>query len=245
MDRSVDDKPRLSHDFISKLVPANLSRGGCLLMFSGGRDSTLGAVRLHRAGWPLVLVTISSSHLVGMGSVRRRLSELVGVLPPGTPWMNLKQPDELLTDTSFYRRTCLPCHHAYVVASASVAMLSGIRNLAFGYAGYQSSWPEQTPLATERLAVVLARHGISLNLPVYGLKSREEAMHELDSIGLSPESLEQKCLQQINNVSLPIEQLTQQVGLWEAAIETSLVSLAGIEIEVLDYATLASLDSSS
>jgi PP-loop superfamily ATP-utilizing enzyme len=57
----------------------------CLLMFSGGRDSTLAAVRMTRRGSPLILVTVSSSHLVGIDRVRRRLGELARIIPIETP----------------------------------------------------------------------------------------------------------------------------------------------------------------
>src|SRR5438552_11850009 len=55
----------------------------CLLMFSGGRDSTLAALRLHHGRVPLRLVTVTSSHLTGINLVRRRLSEL-SKIPPAT-----------------------------------------------------------------------------------------------------------------------------------------------------------------
>ena len=37
-----------------------------LIMFSGGRDSTLAVVRLHLAGTPMTMVTVTSDHLVGI-----------------------------------------------------------------------------------------------------------------------------------------------------------------------------------
>ena len=64
-----------------------------------------------------MLVTVTSTHLVGMEQVRQRLKELARLLPKDTPWIHVRQPEELKTDTSFYDRTCLPCHHAYVVVS--------------------------------------------------------------------------------------------------------------------------------
>ena len=73
----------------------------CLLMFSGGRDSTLAALRLHHGRVPLRLVTVTSSHLTGINLVRRRLSELSKILPATTPWLNIRQPVDLKTDTSF------------------------------------------------------------------------------------------------------------------------------------------------
>jgi hypothetical protein len=70
-------------------------------------------------------VTITSSHLIGMNLVRRRLSELSKVLPETTPCLNVRQPVDLRTDTSFYEQTCLPCHHAYVVVSGAIATVTG------------------------------------------------------------------------------------------------------------------------
>jgi hypothetical protein len=138
----------------------------------------------------------------GISFVKRRLYELSTILPPDTPWIRVRQPVELRTDTSFYQQTCLPCHHAYVVVSGALTTMTQTRRIAFGYAGYQSHWPEQTPFAVQRLRAVLGRHGISLELPVYDLSSREAAIAELDANGICTESLEQKCVRQVTNVTL-------------------------------------------
>jgi len=174
----------------------------CILMFSGGRDSTIAAARLSKIGAKLCLVTISSGHLVGINRVRQRIQEMNSILPPSTRWLHIKQPTELRTDTSFYQKTCLPCHHSYVVASSVMAFRLSISNLAFGYAMYQSAWPEQSPMAISRLTNILARHQIGLLLPAYNIDSRARAEELLRQLGLSSESLEQKCLQQVSNVSL-------------------------------------------
>ena len=217
----------------------------CLLMFSGGRDFTLAALRLHQRGAPLSLVTVTSSHLFGIELVKRRLSELSKVLPEDTSWFQVRQPTELRTDTSFYEQTCLPCHHAYVVVSAALAAATRARRLSFGYAGYQANWPEQTPFAVERLRSVLNCHGIALELPVYDLLSREAAIAELRIGGLSTQSLEQKCLRQVTNVKLADDHLRQQVTLWEQAIDRSMNELDSINFEILDQATLGVIDGRS
>jgi len=210
-------------------------------MFSGGRDSTLAALRMcERAYFPL-LVTISSWHLAGLDRVRQRIRELESHLPSGTPWLILRQPRELKTDTSFYEQTCLPCHHAYVVAGAVVCAKAEATTLAFGYASYQGVWPEQPPLAIERLEAVLTRHGLRLLLPVRDITSRERAVKELAARNLSTEALEQKCIQQVMNITLSPNALSQQVSLWERAINVSMSALSSIEIEVMD-ATLIGRD---
>lgn len=213
------------------------SSGGSrtILMFSGGRDSTLAAIRLNKINVPIKLVTITSRHLEGIDRVHKRLKELAYVLPKATPWLHIEQPDELFTDMSFYDQTCLPCHHAYVVVSAAIAKTINASQMAFGYTTYQNDWPEQTPLAVSRLEHALKQYGIKLILPVYDIATREQAIEELIKNGLSAESLEQKCLRQITNVALSDERLTQQVSLWEKAISCSMSGLVNIPINVMAY----------
>jgi hypothetical protein len=207
--------------------------GRTVVMFSGGRDSTLAAVRLAEQGQPLLLVTVTSSHLVGIDRVSARLSELRTLLPPGTRWLNIRQPEGLIDRYALYERTCLPCHHLYVVVAIRVARTVGAAALAFGYAGYQDAWPEQTPAATSRLADLLANEGITLHLPVYDLRSRSAAIAELEAHGLATASLEQKCLIQTLNVTLTEAKLREQLDVWESAIRMSLSHLQHLNLEVL------------
>jgi hypothetical protein len=193
---------------------------------------------MARAGLPIALVTVSSSHLVGIDRVKARLSELARLIDDTTSWLHVRQPVELRTDTSFYEQTCLPCHHAYVVVSGVLARSLGANRLAFGYAGYQRNWPEQTPLAVARLAAVLKRHDITLELPVYEVASKEAANAELTALGLSTEALEQKCLRQVTNVALSDDMLRSQVTLWETAIDRSMAQLDEIHLDVLERCTL-------
>ncbi|MHA7773886.1 hypothetical protein [Roseibium sp. M-1] len=217
------------------------SSSACMVMFSGGRDSTLAALRLADLGSPLTLVTITSNHLVGIGHVIERLGELRGILPDETKWVRVQQPTALRTDTSFYEKTCLSCHHAYVVACGVLARKFNASSLAFGYATYQSDWPEQTPLAINSLRSILDLHGLHLELPVYDILSKDDAVQELVARGVSGRSLEQKCLRQVNNVRLPDDRLKQQIALWEKAIDQSFLRIGEIELEVLEDRILGSI----
>ncbi len=215
----------------------NSDNGGgsnqCVLMFSGGRDSSLAAVRLAKLGIRPTLVTITSEHLFGIETVRRRIDEMAPLLPPNTRWLTIAQPTDLRTDTSFYAQTCLPCHHAYVVVAANVARSLGAKSLALGYTAYQGDWPEQTPIAIDSLTAVLKDHDIELLLPVHNLTSREQATSELQECGLSSLSLEQKCSRQVTNVKLEEAHLRSQVALWESAIRTSLRQIDSIVAHIL------------
>ena len=232
---SAQSEPAETEHLISTLADKNSRR---LLMFSGGRDSTLAAVRMRSAGPSLTLVTVSSSHLVGIDRVRMRLKELAAHLAPETQWYHVRQPVELRTDASFYEQTCLPCHHAYVVVSSVIARSLGASHLAFGYAGYQQEWPEQTALAVSQLREVLARHAIELELPVYDIRSKEAAIEHLRSFGLSTDALEQKCLRQVTNTALSEEKLIQQIDFWELAIDRSITRIEEISIETIEQRML-------
>jgi hypothetical protein len=85
--------------------------------------------------------------------------------PKRRPKPKIKRSDPAQSER--FIEDTLPCHHAYVVVSAALAKVIGTRRLAFGYAGYQSTWPEQTPQAVSSLRRVLARYDIVLELPVY------------------------------------------------------------------------------
>ena len=217
----------------------------CVLMFSGGRDSTLAALRLSKETRSLTLVTVTSDHLVGVDAVRRRLLELRQHLAPDTSWLRVAQPVNILTDESSYARTCLPCHHAYVAVGVRVARERGIRTLAFGYAGYQSSWPEQTPYAVERLSAALSKVDVDLVLPVYDVRRKEDALEELSSQGLSTAALEQKCLRQITNVALDDRTLRREIERWENALSTMLPNLEQIPLRIHERFVLGSLQSAN
>ncbi len=193
----------------------------CVLMFSGGRDSTIAAARLSKSFGRLLLVTVSSGHLTGLENVRRRVAQLRTLLPQGSEWMQVAQPALPVVEPFAYR-TCLPCQHAYIATGALIAKGEGIADLAMGYAGYQGAWPEQTPYATAGAARVLRKEGIRLRLPVYDLRSKEEALAELARLGLGPESLEQKCLRQESNVDLDGAALKEETDRWLASIAATI-----------------------
>ncbi|CAG0933624.1 hypothetical protein RHDC3_02634 [Rhodocyclaceae bacterium] len=201
----------------------------CVLMFSGGRDSTLAALELQRNGFELLLVTVTSNHLIGGERVRRRLRELKHHLPSATQWINVVQPrSPIMIPIGFSDRTCLPCQQAYVLAGYKVLQEDSCHDLALGYASYQSDWPEQTPAATSRLKSVLDKRGVTLHLPVYHIRTKELALRRLADANLSTESLEQKCTKQVTNITLEGAALTEQLDLWESLLTRSLDEVSSV-----------------
>lgn len=229
---------RMDIDF-SRFRPA--ANTPCVLMFSGGRDSTLAALRLREIGFSPILVTVSSSHLFGIDSVRKRLVELKRHLPEKTVWIHIQQPKDLLGRLQFTSKTCLPCQHAYVVVAAAIAKQHGASYIAMGYASYQGGWPEQTPAATKLLRGALNDAGLSLILPCYDLPTKQAAIELLTSHGVANRSLEQKCLQQVTNVTLNDAALEAELDIWGAALRQTLHDLPAVKLEVIGRHTLGGI----
>lgn len=194
----------------------------CVLMFSGGRDSSLAALRLAKIYSRVVLVTVTSDHLYGIETVHKRLGEIKKLMPASTEWCSVEQPASLLTDVTFYAPTCLPCHHSYVVVGSILADKVGAKDIAFGYVAYQGSWPEQTSYAAESLKGLLKEFDFDLILPVYEMNSLDDMRSELLKYGLSLSSLEQKCKRQVTNVELGSNILHAEIDRWIKAMRTTL-----------------------
>lgn len=234
-------KGRNFSDLISSNKAVGSSKKMCILMFSGGRDSTLSAIRLSEQYDHIVLVTVTSNHLCGVVHVKERLRELKRKLMCSADWLLVRQPENLNVNTSFYAPTCLPCHHAYIAVGVCVANTLGAKYIAFGYVGYQQHWPEQTANATTRLKYILEKFTLKLLLPVYEIERKDEAINMLEGYGLTSISLEQKCTQQINNIELEPEQLASELAEWESAIVRTLEMLSNQTCEVIERVSLTNI----
>ena len=108
-----------------------------------------------------------------------------------------------------------------------------VKQLAFGYTQYQSSWPEQTPLAISHLSQLLFEMGITLSLPVHEIPSKAAAAAELRQAGLTSEALEQRCLQQQHNLPLAPEIMEAEIVAWATALRSTLAKIEDIPIHVI------------
>ena len=205
----------------------------CILLFSGGRDSTIAAVRLSKEFSNPVLLTVTTSHLEGIELVRRRLKQMKHLLPAEAEWVHAVVPPSSFVEIGRPVESCLPCHRTYVSLAASLASSRGVRNIALGYTGYQSAWLEQSPAAIGRLGSVLAEFGFRLLLPVAGILSKDDAKSILREHGLTDEALEQKCLkQQFNDTDLTPDQIQVEIENWAEELRRSLTSesMGGVKI---------------
>jgi hypothetical protein len=123
---------------------------------------------------------------------------------------------------------------------AFVAAL-GADALAYGYTGYQSSWPEQTPDAIQRLSRIAAAKGARLVTPVYDITSKTEAISELKRYNLTTGALEQKCLRQLTNKALDDAALRIELEAWELALNDSISSLTLDDIRIVTECSLSDI----
>lgn len=214
------------------------NRKTCVVMFSGGRDSSLAAVRLYRQGYSLFLVTVTSDHLVGIPSVRRRLDEFRVHLGMKATWLHVVQPASFASTLTSQHKTCLPCHTAYSGLGVRLALDNDAGAVAFGYTIYQSSWLEQTPQGIEILRNRLRTKDLHLLLPVHDLSSRAHAINELQQAGLSPAALEQKCLAQQFNSSLEPSIATAELERWDTALAATFRLAERTRVTILQRVTL-------
>jgi hypothetical protein len=211
----------------------------CVLLFSGGRDSTIAAVRLSQVFERLVLVTVTTGHLIALHNVRRRLAELKIHLPQHSEWIHAVASSESTMRQYISKidaprpvsqgtkevESCLPCHLAYFRIALSIAVKVDAHFVAAGYTVYQSEWLEQTPYAIAQLKSILKRIGKELLLPSHDLKSKEEAQAFLREHNLTESALEQKCLkQQFNDTAVAPEVASAEIEAWGATLEHSLTS---------------------
>ena len=229
-----------------------------VLLFSGGRDSTIAAVRLAKELRKLTLVTITSGHLVALGNVKSRLHELSSILPENTEWVHAVVKQEPLTFDSLLSlshslpmpemprdlKSCLPCHLSYIRIAFEVANREKAKYIATGYTSYQSNWLEQTPHAITRLRQVLKKHSIELLLPSLPVLSKEDARGVLRSYNLSDDSLEQTCLkQQFNDQLVTMDEMTREVDVWAEHLDQALATSLSEDFQINAPITISEVDS--
>lgn len=196
----------------------------CVLLFSGGRDSTLAALELA-SKYELVLLTLTGEHLVDFTSVIRRTRELQRLLPPNTEWFLTDQVRQT-ADPSL--RGCMSCQLTATTAAIQLAKRIGATAVATGFAGYQRNWIEQSPEAIDILRRTLADVGLHLELPSASLGSKQEAMTKLAMHGLNVDALEQKCIEQQLNPQLTDSERALALRSWATNLARSIIQPAAL-----------------
>lgn len=178
-----------------------------LLMYSGGKDSTLSAIRLHNEGYNVHFIHFDNGHMRDIDKPYLTFKktfynedgyffdyELSGVDIENLFEEYYSNWNYLITDpllTSEIR--CLSCRMAMYTALIRIAKEKGFKYIAEGARISQKFMLEQPPII-ERLTKLAHDNGLELLLPVLYLEDDQLEIEELLSSGHSSKTWESKCL---------------------------------------------------
>ncbi|HPQ69019.1 MAG TPA: hypothetical protein PKW95_07805 [bacterium] len=166
-----------------------------VLLFSGGVDSTLAAVRLAADFARVDLLTYGNGYgHYHLARTRRRVAELSRMFPGrfSHAIVSVRELfEELVVDrlADNYARYgsgfvwCLGCKLAMHLHTVRYCRETGVRRVADGSSSATGEMVEQMPLSLERVGAFYREFGIEYFQPVYE-QSRAESIRELRRLGL-------------------------------------------------------------
>lgn len=183
----------------------------CLLLYSGGKDSTLAAIRLRNAGYNVHFIHFDNGHMMdtdkayltfkktfafqdGYYFSYKNKSIIIEELFHDyfKKWQE-KYGDNLDNEILDSEIRCLSCRMAMYTKAIIYAKEHHFKYIAEGARISQKFMIEQLPMI-ERLKNLASNFGIELLFPVLTLESNELEKQELIANGFSSKSWESKCL---------------------------------------------------
>lgn len=181
-----------------------------LLLYSGGKDSTLAAIRLRKMGYNVYFIHFNNGHMRDSDkpflTFQETFAKKEGYFFNYTnsdiniattfeelfkPW---KQEDDSLLDGSMTSEIrCLSCRSAMYMKAIEVALENGFKYIAEGARINQKFMLEQVPMIKEYRSLCQSR-GLTLLCPVLTLDDDKVLIDELLAAGFSAKSWESKCL---------------------------------------------------
>lgn len=173
-----------------------------LVMFTGGRDSTLAACYLMLQGIPVHLWSGNSGCSLHRGILSHRVEELkyrFGELVVGHTVADISGAfrsiaiEHLEADILKYRKNLVLLGeklaiHAHLV---DFCRRNDINTINDGITHYQMEFPEQRPIAKTFLMEMMAQFDINYQSPIYEFaQSADDVKYRLLQLGISTKSLE-------------------------------------------------------
>ena len=179
-----------------------------LLLYSGGKDSTLAAIRLYNAGYNIHFIHFDNGHMCDQDKPYLTFQETFGKKDDFyfdyelssvdikhifeeyySNWSTNFTNDPLLTSEI----RCLSCRMAMYTKAIEIAKEQGFKYIAEGARISQKFMLEQLPI-TNRLKELAESQGIKLLLPVLYVDDDQKEIEELLANGHSSKTWESKCL---------------------------------------------------
>ena len=179
-----------------------------LLLYSGGKDSTLAAIRLYNAGYNIHFIHFDNGHMRDQDKPYLTFQETFGKKDDfyfdyelssvdiktifeeyHSNWSTNFTNDPALTSEI----RCLSCRMAMYTKAIEIAKKEGFKYIAEGARISQKFMLEQLPI-TNRLKELAESQGIKLLLPVLYVNDDQQEIEELLANGYSSKTWESKCL---------------------------------------------------
>jgi hypothetical protein len=172
-----------------------------LVLFSGGRDSTLAASILMLRDIPVILYTGDSKCGLHRDIVQYRLAELKNrfgslmrehVVEDMSGTVRAIALENIESDILKYRKNLILLGEklAIHVHAANFCRRRAITVVNDGIVSYQSDLPEQRDVAKQFIAGFMAEYGVEYRSPIYNVGSADDVKYKLLQLGLSTKSLE-------------------------------------------------------
>lgn len=180
----------------------------CLLLYSGGKDSTLAAIRLYRSGYNVHFIHFDNGHMLDQDKPYLTFLETFNKDKDYYFDYSLSSVDIKDLFDEYYNEwsskisydkeldseiRCLSCRMAMYTKVIQIAKERGYKYIAEGARISQKFMLEQLPI-TQRLKGLASSHGIKLLLPVLYVDDDQKEIEELLENGHSSKTWESKCL---------------------------------------------------
>lgn len=179
-----------------------------LLLYSGGKDSTLAAIRLYNAGYNIHFIHFDNGHMRDQDKPYLTFQETFGKKDDFYFDYELSSVDIKTIFEEYYSNwstnftndpaltseiRCLSCRMAMYTKAIEIAKEQGFKYIAEGARISQKFMLEQLPI-TNRLKELAESQGIKLLLPVLYVNDDQQEIEELLANGHSSKTWESKCL---------------------------------------------------
>lgn len=182
-----------------------------LLLYSGGKDSTLAAIRLKNAGYNIHFIHFDNGHMMDADKpyltfqktfanqegytfhYQNKAIDISNLFKSYFDYWKEKHGDNLDGGNLDSEIRCLSCRMAMYTKAIIYAKNNGFKYIAEGARISQKFMLEQIPMI-ERLKNLAKKYGIELLFPVLELVDDEEEKQELIKNGFSSKGWESKCL---------------------------------------------------
>ena len=179
-----------------------------LLLYSGGKDSTLAAIRLYNAGYNIHFIHFDNGHMRDQDKPYLTFQETFGKKDDFYFDYELSSVDIKPIFKEYYSNwstnftnnpaltseiRCLSCRMAMYTKAIEIAKEQGFKYIAEGARISQKFMLEQLPI-TNRLKELAESQGIKLLLPVLYVNDDQQEIEEILANGYSSKTWESKCL---------------------------------------------------